>query len=169
MPKPPRVAALLVLGLVAGCSTAPRTFPSSGAYLANASVQLTPNLNISLEKMVFWGALAGAAYLVYDPLTPNWEIEEAQLSPVQYHLSMRMKRFYAGGAGEAQQAFNQRAKDIARSSGAADYAVLEYSEGLESSVLGSRRVSRGVIQLTGLASDDAGKQHPAQDREGVVE
>jgi hypothetical protein len=108
---------------------------------------------------------------VLDPLTPNWSIEEARLSDTHYHLSLHMKRFYAGGAGEAVQAFNQRAKDIVLSTGAENFEVMEYSEGLESSVLGSRRVGSGVIRLTGLQkpSTDARQQHSAQDAERVIE
>jgi hypothetical protein len=34
-----------------------------------------------------------------------------------------------------------------RQNGFDNYAVVEYSEGLESSILGSQRVARGVIQL----------------------
>jgi hypothetical protein len=170
MPRIPFAFALAVL--LAACSSNPKTIPSSGSYVGNASLQLTPNLNIPIEKLVFWGAYAGIAYWVLDPLTPNWSIEEAQLSDTHYHLTMRMKRFYAGGAGEAMQAFDQRAQDIAHSSGAAGYEVLDYSESMESSVLGSRRVSAGVIRLTGLekkASAGAGHDHPAQDGERVIE
>jgi hypothetical protein len=35
-----------------------------------------------------------------------------------------------------------------RENGFDRYAVMEYSEGLDSSVLGSQRVARGVIQLS---------------------
>jgi hypothetical protein len=171
MPRPIAAACFFATFLCA-CSSTPKTVPANGSLIGNAAVQLTPNLNITLEKLVFWGAYAGVAYLVYDPLTPNWSIEEARLSDTHYHLSMHMKRFYAGGAGEALQAFEQRADDIARSSGATGYEVLQYSEGLESSVIGSRRTGTGVIRLTGLqkkVSADSSGDHPAQDRERVVE
>jgi hypothetical protein len=59
-----------------------------------------------------------------------------------------MKRVYAGGAGEARVAFHQRAKDLMRENGYEGYSIVEYNEGLESSVLGSQRVAKGVIQLT---------------------
>jgi hypothetical protein len=161
----------LTLLVLAGCSSNPKTFPASGSYVANAAVQLTPNLNIPVEKMVFWGVYAGVAYWVLDPLTPNWSIEEAQLSDTHYHLTLHMKRVYAGGAGEATQAFNQRAKDVAHFTGATGFEVLEYSEGLESSVLGSRRVTTGVFRLTGLdeKSTKTGLHHPTQSPERVIE
>jgi hypothetical protein len=44
--------------------------------------------------------------------------------------------------------FHQRAKDLMRQGGYNGYQVVEYSEGMESSVLGSQRVSQGVIRLT---------------------
>jgi hypothetical protein len=117
---------------------------------------LTPSLNVALEKTVYWGAYAGIAYLVLDPLAPNWQIEEAKFSDTQYHLALRMKRYYAGGAGEARVVFNKRANALARSHGAESYRVLEYSEGMESSVLGSRRVGEGVVELVALKVPEYG-------------
>jgi hypothetical protein len=69
-----------------------------------------------------------------------------------------MKRYYAGGAGEARVVFNRRAKDLVRSLGAESYRILEYSEGMESSVLGSRRVGEGVVELVALKQPE---QEPA--------
>ena len=42
----------------------------------------------------------------------------------------------------------QRAKELMRRGGFKGYTIVEYTEGLESSVLGSQRVTQGVIQLT---------------------
>ena len=64
------------------------------------------------------------------------------------HFRMSMKRFYAGGAGEARVTFHRRAKELMRAGGFSAYEVVEYSEGLESSVLGSQRMAEGVIRLT---------------------
>jgi len=121
--------------------------PAAGPILPDTTLNLTNSIQISLEKMVFWGMYAGAAYLILDPLAPNWEIEQASFPESHYHLSLKMKRVYAGGAGEARVVFHQRAKDLMRQNGFDTYAVVEYSEGLESSILGSQRVARGVIQL----------------------
>ncbi len=115
--------------------------------IPNWSFQVGPGLNVGLDKIIYWGAYAGAAYLVLDPLAPNWQIEEAKLSETRFYLSLQMKRYYAGGAGEARVVFDRRAKELVRASNAAGYEILEYSEGLESSVLGSRRTSNGVIRL----------------------
>jgi hypothetical protein len=122
--------------------------PAAGALLPNNNIQITPSVAVTLEKLVFWGAYAGAAYLILDPLAPNWEIEQAAFPDSHYHFSLKMKRFYAGGAGESRMVFHQRAKDLMRQGGYDGYQVLEYSEGMESSVLGSQRVSQGVIRLT---------------------
>ena len=140
-------SALLVVTLAGGCSSAVKTFPSSGSVIPDWSLQVAPGFNVGLDKVIYWGAYAGAAYLVLDPLKPNWDIEEARLSSTHYHLSLHMKRYYVGGAGEARVVFNQRAKDLVRAAKAEDYEILEYSEGMESSVLGSRRVCSGVVRL----------------------
>ncbi|MEI8164338.1 MAG: hypothetical protein WCI19_14480, partial [Betaproteobacteria bacterium] len=89
-----------------------------------------------------------AAYLILDPLAPNWEIEQAAFPDSHYHFSLKMKRVYAGGAGESRVVFHQQAKELMRQGGYDGYQVLEYTEGIESSVMGSQRVSQGVIRLT---------------------
>ncbi len=126
----------------------PARIPYAGSVLPDTMLQLTPSFGISLEKLVFWGAYAGAAYLILDPLAPNWKIEQAAFPGDHVHLSLQMKRYYSGGAGEARQMFHRRAKQIVRDGGYAGYEVVEYTEGLESSVLGSQRVAEGVIALT---------------------
>jgi hypothetical protein len=121
--------------------------PAQGPLVPDTSLNLTSQVQIPLEKIVAWGLYAGAAWLILDPLAPNWEIEQASFPDRHFHLSLRMKRVYAGGAGEARVVFHQRAKELMRQNGYDSYAVVEYSEGLESSVLGSQRVAQGVIQL----------------------
>lgn len=141
--------------LLAGCgamnypgpSAIDGNFPAQGPILPDTALNLTKSVQIPLEKIVNWGLYAGAAWLILDPLAPNWEIEQASFPESHYHLSLKMKRVYAGGAGEARVVFHQRAKDLMRQNGFDHYSVVEYSEGLESSILGSQRVARGVIQL----------------------
>jgi hypothetical protein len=122
--------------------------PAQGPLIPDTTLNITNAVQIPLEKLVTWGLYAGAAYLILDPLAPNWEIEQAAFPDSHYHFSLKMKRFYAGGAGESRQVFHQRAKDLMRQGSYDGYQVLEYSESLESSVLGSQRVSQGVIRLT---------------------
>ncbi len=130
-----------------GPSALDGNFPAQGPILPDTALNLTKSVQVPLEKIVNWGLYAGAAWLILDPLAPNWEIEQASFPERHFHLSLKMKRVYAGGAGEARVVFHQRAKDLMRQNGFDSYAVVEYSEGLESSILGSQRVARGVIQL----------------------
>lgn len=144
--------------VLAGCTTVSKSVSdvsdvalgsaaTTHTLIPDKTLSLTPSVSIPLEKVIFWGAYAGVAYLILDPFTPNWEIEEARLGDQYVHFNLKMKRYYAGGAGEARMVFNQRAKELVRSGGYASYQVVEYTEGLESSVLGSQRVSQGVIKL----------------------
>lgn len=140
--------------IVAGCSSVSvptnlsGNLPRSGSLVPNTTLNLAPSLSVQLEKVVYWGIYAGAAYLILDPLSPNWEIEQAQFPSERYHLALHMKRFYAGGAGEARVVFHRRAKELMRERGYDGYQVVEYTEGMESSVLGSQRTAEGVIRLT---------------------
>ncbi|MFA6311249.1 MAG: hypothetical protein WCV99_01040 [Sterolibacterium sp.] len=127
--------------------------PRTGSVIPDTSFQITPSLAIPLEKIVYWGGYAGAAYLILDPYAPNWDIEEAPLPKSQFHLALKMKRIYAGGAGEARSVLHRRAKELVQRGGYEGYELLEYSESLESSVLGSQRVAQGVIRLTGAGID----------------
>jgi hypothetical protein len=142
------LAAVAFLSGCAGKGSWTGDFPARGPVIPATNVRLSDGFNISLEKIVYWGAVGSAVYLVLDPLNPNWEIEEAAFPDNHYHFSLKMKRYYAGGAGEARVAFNHRAKELMRRGGFDGYTIVEYNEGLESSVLGSQRVTQGVIQLT---------------------
>ena len=144
-----RLAALVTccLALSACGSSSVKSIPSTGTLIPNYTLQVAPSISVALEKVVYWGALAGIAYKVLDPLAPNWEIEEAPLGDQHIHFSLRMKRFYAGGAGEAQAVLHRRARELMRLNGFSGYQVVEYQEGLDSSVLGSQRTAVGVVRL----------------------
>jgi len=126
----------------------PAQIPYAGSIVPNTTLQILPSFGISLEKLIYWGGTAAIAYLVLDPLAPNWQIEAAAFPGDHVHFSLHMKRYYSGGAGEARQVFHRRAKQLMREGGYESYEVVEYSEGLDSSVLGSQRVAEGVIRLT---------------------
>ncbi len=149
---------MLAAAALAGCGSfsiptnVSGNLPRSGTVIPSTTLNLAPSVSIALEKVVYWGMYAGAAYLILDPLAPNWDIEQARFPDEQYHLSLHMKRFYAGGAGEARVVFHRRAKELMRERGYDGYQVVEYNEGLESSVLGSQRTAEGVIRLTGADS-----------------
>lgn len=159
--------AAIAMAVLAGCAATDAingNLPASGPLVPATSLNLTPGLQIPLEKLVFWGAYGAAAYLILDPLNPNWEIEQASFPDQYYHFALRMKRYYAGGAGEARMVFHERAKELMRRGGYGGYTVVEYSEGLESSVLGSYRVAQGVIHLTAPAPVVVAPPAPAAEK-----
>lgn len=136
----------LAFGL-AGCSSLNST-SQDNFLIPDKTLYISKSVQIPLESIVGWGLYIGTAWLILDPLAPNWDIEQASFPDRYYHLSLKMKRVYSGGAGEARVVFHQRAKDLMRENGFDGYTVVEYTEGLESSLLGSQRIARGVIQLT---------------------
>jgi hypothetical protein len=144
-------ATVLIASLLSACSSSPPAdgtstptpFTSSGVTKTLVDAVMYP-----LDKTVYWGAWVAVAYLVTDPWAPNWEIQEARFPENHVHFLMSMKRYYAGGAGEARQVFNRRAKELMRAGGFGGYEIVEYSEGMESSVLGAQRTVEGVIRLT---------------------
>ena len=125
-PLPRRLlpAAALLLAL-AGCGTTnyPGTtslsgdLPGKGPIVPDLAFNLTPSTKLPLEKLVNWGLYAGAAWLILDPLAPNWEIEQAAFPDQHYHLSLKMKRVYSGGAGEARAVFQRHARELMRQNG----------------------------------------------------
>ena len=146
------------IGLLAGCGSllsttnATGTFPKGGSLIPATNLAVTPTTTITLEKLIYWGGVGAIAYYVMDPFAPNWDIEEAQFPNDHYVLSLKMKRYYTGGAGEARLVFTRRAKELANTGGFSGYKILEYSEGLESSAAGSQRVAQGVVVLTGAVN-----------------
>ncbi|MBL8490421.1 MAG: hypothetical protein JNM82_06540 [Rhodocyclaceae bacterium] len=150
-----RPAAVLVLAAaLGGCggweipTRLDGNLPRQGSVIPDTNLQLTPSFGVTLERLIYWGGAAAVAYLVLDPLAPNWEIQEARFPGDHVHLAMQMKRYYSGGAGEARVVFHRRARQLMRDGGYDGYQVVEYNEGMESSVLGSKRVGEGVILLT---------------------
>ena len=142
-------AALVAAGSV-GCATVssdPPAVDAAGARLStlipNKSLNVSPALAISVEHILLGAALYWAA----DPLAPNWQLEHLPLGADRVRIVLRKKRFATGGDGEAAQVFARRAERIARESGFSGYTVLEYTEGIESSLPLAQRVSQGVIRL----------------------
>lgn len=129
---------------LAGCAS------QGGDYIAAADVQdvavlglanklLAPNTS---QLLTF-----GLAYLIYDPLAPNWEIEETRLSEDVFHLQLRMKRYATGGSGESMLILKRRAGMLQRELGFSSYRILDYQEGIESHTMAARRYGEGSIQL----------------------
>ena len=101
-----------------------------------------------VDHVLYWSGYAAVASVVIDAFSPNWEIQEARFPGNHYQLLLQMKRTYSGGAGEARVVFNRRAKELMLAGGFDSYEVLEYSEGMESSVVGGQRNASGVIRLS---------------------
>lgn len=145
---------LLLLACLAGCSTS----GSNGSPLIpNQSIQLTAGHSISLSTLATGAVIAGAIYLVYDPLAPNWEIEESRIAQDTYRFSLKMKRFHTGGAGESMQVLKRRASQLQYEQGFATYQILEYAEGIDSQTIGARRMAEGTIRLVQRQQADSFK------------
>ncbi len=156
---------ILVVSLTA-CATATNSVNSGAEWLrAQPALKPTSGIEVSAETAVVAGALSfmptvtvfkqsvfssgeGALlYIIYDPLAPNWSIEEKLLNEETYYLSMRAKSFRTGGDGESMQILKRRARQLQYEKGYAGYRILDYSEGIESSTPLTHRVSEGTIQL----------------------
>lgn len=161
------LAVVFTLSLAA-CATTSSVDPTTGDLRTQPAVVVPPDNDISAETLVGAGAIAAfglpstafgltapvysstnaaVLYIIYDPLAPNWTIKEQALSEDTFHLALRAKSFRTGGDGEAIQIVKRRARQLQRLKGYADYRILDYSEGIESSTPLTHRVSEGTIQL----------------------
>ncbi|MBK7952859.1 MAG: hypothetical protein IPK02_02200 [Candidatus Accumulibacter sp.] len=159
-----------LLALLSGCGSVDwHAPPRADGGAADYSFTQSPNPTISLSppqavalvgaaayavdyasQAAYLGPLAAAAvaaYVVYDPLAPNWTIEERILDRDTYRLSMRAKSFRTGGDGESGLILKRRALQLQRERGFPAYRILDYSEGVESSTPFTHRFAEGVIQL----------------------
>ena len=135
------VSAVLALS---GCSS---TGSGGTPLIPDKAIQLTAGTAVSMSTLVAAAALGAVAYVVYDPLAPNWEIEESRLNDSTYRFSMKMKRYHTGGAGESIQILKRRASQLQYEQGFGSYQIMEYSEGIDSQTIGARRVAEGVVKL----------------------
>lgn len=149
---------LLVSALaISACSTT-----SSSPLVPNKSIYLTASSSVSYSTLASAAVIAAAIYLVYDPLAPNWEIEESKLNGDIYRLSLKMKRYHTGGAGESIQILKRRASQLQYEQGFGSYQILEYTEGIDSQTIGARRVAEGVIKLVQRQEADSFLQGDAR-------
>ncbi|KAB2926507.1 MAG: hypothetical protein F9K30_06545 [Dechloromonas sp.] len=140
-----RALFLLVAVLAAGgCTSSGST---ASPLIPDKFIQLTAKNSVSLSTLATAAVVAAAIYVVYDPLAPNWEIEEARLNDNTYRLSMKMKRYHTGGAGESIQLLKRRASQLQNEQGFGGYQIVEFTEGIDSQTIGARRVAEGVIRL----------------------
>lgn len=143
-----RLSAVLIASVLAtACSSLDRSLPSANSsVIPDTKLRLTPGYTTTPEKLIYFAGAAYLAYVVLDPMAPNWTIEEAQLSEDTYYLGMKKMRTRPGGEGEARMVFRRRAEQLARAGGYAGYDIVSYSEGIQSELI-AQRVGEGVIQL----------------------
>lgn len=141
------LGALVAALLLAGCSSIQGTYPRTGAIVPDAAVQLTPGKALALEKLVAIGAGAYAIHVVYDPLAPNWSIEEGEAGEDLFHVALKAKRYRVGGDGEAMNVVRRRALQLQRERGALGYRILDFSEGIDSGTPIAQRYAEASIQL----------------------
>lgn len=137
---------------VAGCSSATKT---ALPLIPDKTIQLTAKTSLKLSTLATGLAVAAAIYVVYDPLAPNWEIEESKLNEDTYRFSLKMKRYHTGGSGESIQILKRRASQLQYEQGFANYQILEYTEGIDSQTIGARRMAEGTIKLVQRAQADS--------------
>lgn len=141
-----KIAAFMLAASVTitGCSS---TGSTASPLIPAKSIQLTATTSVSLSTLATAAVVVAAIYFVYDPLAPNWEIEESRLNDDTYRFSLKMKRYHTGGAGESIQILKRRASKIQYEQGFSGYHILEYTEGIESQTIGARRMAEGTIKL----------------------
>lgn len=114
----------------------------AGAVGYAASRYTGPAANLGVA-----GAAVLIAYVVYDPLAPNWTIAETMIGGDVFRLSMRAKSFRTGGDGESGLILKRRAMQLQQQRGYSGYRILDYSEGIESSTPFAQRYAEGSFQL----------------------
>ncbi|MFN7085452.1 MAG: hypothetical protein ACK4N4_02350 [Burkholderiales bacterium] len=141
---------MLALGL-AGCGTLGTNSSPGNDSAGNEIKTIVPNKSLNLSRSLqipLEGLLLGTAiYLVVDPLSPNWRIEESRAGDDAFRLALRRKPFASGGEGEAMQVLQRRAEQLARDHGRSGYTIVEFTEGIESTLPLAQRVSHGVVRL----------------------
>ena len=132
--------ALVSIGLtvtLAGCTP----------LIPTKTVEVTDTLSFTSAEIVMVAAVAGIAYLVIDPLAPNWAIQETKLNETRYRIEMRKKRITTGGDGEAGDLFHRHADEIAMAVRSPGYTILSWNEGVQSDFPIAQRWARGEIQV----------------------
>lgn len=140
---------LITVACLSGCGSSP--------LIPNDTIQLTAKTAVSMSSLATTAVVGAAIYLIYDPLAPNWEIEESKLSEDVYRFSMKMKRYHTGGTGESIQILKRRASQLQYENGYSSYQILEYTEGIDSQTIGARRMAEGTIRLVQRQDADSFK------------
>lgn len=121
-----------------------------GPLLSGTEIKVSPVDSLVAYRVVYAGMVIGAIQLIYDPLAPNWSIDQTRVSEDTFRLDMRMKRYHVGGAGESMLVLKRRARQLQQELGYTDYRLVAYSEGIDSHTPVAQRFAEGTIQLVGL-------------------
>ena len=123
--------------LLAGCNP----------VIPDHTIHLTSTISFALADALMVAAVVGVAYVVIDPLAPNWEIHETKLSDTRFRIDMVKKRVTTGGDGESIDLFHRHAEHIATQVEASGYTIMSWNEGVDSEFPIARRWSRGEIEV----------------------
>ena len=132
-----RVSTLLFLAACSACSP----------IIPDKTIELTATQSISYANALGIVAVATVAYLVVDPLAPNWEVVEAKVADNRWRLALRKKNFTTGGDGEAILLLHRHAERLAESNGYRRYQILQWQEGVQSDMPLAHRWARGEVEL----------------------
>lgn len=146
---------LLIAGSLAACGALDKkvigsTIPAHGALIPNKTINISPGYSTTFEKVAISAGAAAVLYFVYQPLDPNWEAADVRVGEDTFRISLRMKRFYTGGEGEALPLARQYAENLQAAHGASEYTLLSFSQGIDSSTPISRRVAQATVRLKNM-------------------
>lgn len=140
-----RLLGLCILaGALAGCNTVPNQPTSSGTFGVTAQMMTLPYSMVPGINPIILGAGTSA---IINSLLPTWSLEDMPIGGDRYRIFLRKKTFSSGGDGEAAQLFKYRAEQITGSRGYYGYQILEFTEGLDSGLMGTQKVAQGIIQI----------------------
>jgi hypothetical protein len=135
---PMRLAPTLLC--VAACTACSPIIP-------DGTIELTATESITYANALGIVAVAAVAYLVVDPLAPNWEVVEAKVADNRWRVALRKKNFTTGGDGEAIMLLHRHAERLAEVQGYRSYQVLQWQEGVQSDMPLAHRWARGEVEL----------------------
>ena len=132
--------------LVPVCLTA-ALMSACSPIIPDKSVELTATQSYAYADVLAVAAVAAAAWVIVDPLAPNWEVAEGRVSDNRWRIALRKKNFTTGGDGEAVELLHRHAAQLAEKQGYRSYRVLTWTEGVQSDVPFAHRWARGEIEL----------------------
>lgn len=146
----PLLAATL---LVSACGSMVRgSWPgfTDSPIISDATIRISPGYTLTVEKIVFSAAGAALLYTLYDPLAPNWTIDEEAVGEDSYRLTLNMKRFIIGGEGEALALLRRWAEAVQHEGQYDGYRIERFEQGIDSGTPVARRYAHAIVRMTRL-------------------